>query len=301
MIKKLGMKSAEMQVARQSSEASIGFGMLLIILGFFAVMAPTFTGIGVTILIGMMLLTSSIIEIVFAFKSKSFGQGILKFLFGAIGVIAGIIILFTPMFGLGVLTIMMVAFFLGAGILEIIHSFSMKDQDGWGWLIFSGIVSILLAIFLIAQWPASGIWAVGIFVGVRILMHGVVLVSVGKSGQELLTQLQDSRIELLERHLLEGSKLLKELQVTVMEQAAMLSVFNKELKTKVSSSDVDPALKDLNKDLGEARDWMKDVSSTTMKSWDELQKDSKVVFDKLKDKADDITKDLKKSLGLDKG
>jgi uncharacterized membrane protein HdeD (DUF308 family) len=301
MIKKLGMKSAEMQVARQSSEASIGFGMLLIILGFFAVMAPTFTGIGVTILIGMMLLTSSIIEIVFAFKSKSFGQGILKFLFGAIGVIAGIIILLTPMFGLGVLTIMMVAFFLGAGILEIIHSFSMKDQDGWGWLIFSGIVSILLAIFLIAQWPASGIWAVGIFVGVRILMHGVVLVSVGKSGQELLTQLQDSRIELLERHLLEGSKLLKELQVTVMEQAAMLSVFNKELKTKVSSSDVDPALKDLNKDLGEARDWMKDVSSTTMKSWDELQKDSKVVFDKLKDKADDITKDLKKSLGLDKG
>jgi uncharacterized membrane protein HdeD (DUF308 family) len=299
MTEKLEMKGAQMQVARQSSEYSIGFGMLLIILGFFAVMAPTFTGIGVTILIGMMLLASGMLEIVYAFGSKTFGKGILKFLFGAIGVVGGIVILLAPMIGMGVLTIVMIGFFLIAGIVEIIHAFSIKDQDGWAWLIFSGIVSILLAIFLIAQWPASGIWAVGIFVGVRILIHGIVLVSVGKSGQDALTHLQDVRVDTLEERLRSLSKSVHELQTRFAEHTAMLLAVSKELGKKVSSDEVDPSLKKLNKDLGEARDWMEQVSSATKESWEKLQDESDDAFNKLKKNVDKLSEDIKKSLGLD--
>jgi gas vesicle protein len=94
--------------------------------------------------------------------------------------------------------------------------------------------------------------------------------------------------------------LIHELQVSLVEQAALIAALGKELKTKVSSSDVDPAMKELNKDLGEAREFMKDVKSTTMEAWDKLQKESKEDLDKLKKKADEITKNLKDSLGLDK-
>jgi uncharacterized coiled-coil protein SlyX len=151
------------------------------------------------------------------------------------------------------------------------------------------------------NWPAAGVWIIGLYIGLRILMHGFLFITLGRTSQDELTHLQDSRIEMLEKHAVEGARMINELQVTLVEQAAMLAVLNKELKTKVSSSDVDPSLKELNKDLGEARDWMKDVKSTTMKSWDKLQKDSREVLEKLKKKADVVTKDLKNSLGLDKG
>jgi hypothetical protein len=112
--------------------------------------------------------------------------------------------------------------------------------------------------------------------------------------------MQDSRIELLETYAVEGAQVMKELQVTVVEQAALIAALGKELTTKVSDSDVDPAMKELNKDLGEAREVWKEVKSTTMEAWDKLQEESRDDIEKLKKKAEVITEELKKKLGLDK-
>jgi hypothetical protein len=105
---------------------------------------------------------------------------------------------------------------------------------------------------------------------------------------------------MLETYAVEGAQVMHELQVALLEQAALIAALGKELKGKVSSSDVDPAMKELNKDLGEAREFMKDVKTTTMEAWDKLQDESREDIEKLKKKADGITKDLKKALGLDK-
>lgn len=295
------VESKEILAARQASKNSVAIGILLAVLGIFAIMSPMFTGIAVTVLVGVLLVAAGIVEIIFAFKSDSFGKGILKFIFGGLSILVGIIMFTTPMESMAFLIIVLIVYFMASGALGIFLSFNLKPEEGWVWMLLSGVVSILFGIFVIMNWPASGVWVIGLYIGLRILMHGFLFITLGRTSQDELTHLQDSRIEMLERHVVEGARMINDLQVTLVEQSAMLAVLNKELRTKVSSSDVDPTLKELNKDLGEARDWMKDVNSTTMKSWDKLQKDSKVVLDKLKNKAEDITKELKKSLGLDKG
>ena len=78
-----------MMVARQASRGSLAFGAVLIVLGIFAVLAPMFAGIAVTILVGMLLIFAGIFELVFAFQSDSLGKGVLKFLFGGLSVLAG--------------------------------------------------------------------------------------------------------------------------------------------------------------------------------------------------------------------
>lgn len=291
--------SAEMLAAREASKASIAFGAVLAVLGVFSVLAPMFSGIAVTVLVGMLLAAAGMVEIVFAFKSDSFGKGVLVFLFGGLGLLAGLVVLATPVASLVVLTVVLAGFFLIGGLVDMILGVRLRPEEGWGWMVSSGIVSIILGILIVMQWPASGLWAVGLLVGIRMLMHGWMLMALGRTGQESLTHLQDARIESLERHVRAGAQALHETQAAMADLTAMLLLLGTELQKKVSASEVDPAIQDLNRDLGEARVVMQEVASATKESWDKAQQESNVVFEKLRKSLAGATKDLKKSLGLD--
>lgn len=297
---KIIRSSDELSMARLESKNSIALGVLLAVFGILAIVSPVFSGLSTTVMVGALLLATGILEIVFAFKQDSFGKGVLKFIFGGLSIAAGIAIFSSPPEGMEVLTIILIVYFFASGILGIVISLQLKPAEGWGWIMFNAIVTILFGILVIANWPVSGIWLLGFYVGLKILLLGFVFILTGRTGEEVIAHIQDSRIEMLERYTVDGAVLIHELQVATLAQAALIAALGKELKTKVSSADVDPAIKDLNKDLGEARDWMKDVKSTTMKSWESLQKESKEDLAKLKKKADAMTKDLKNKLGLDK-
>jgi uncharacterized membrane protein HdeD (DUF308 family) len=294
------IKSGELSMARLESKNSIAIGVLLVIIGMFAIMSPVFIGISLTYLVGALLFISGIFEIIYAIKEDSLGKNVLKFIFGGLSIVIGAIIFATPTGSMALISILLIVYFFASGALSIVVSMKQNPAEGWGWILMNGVLSILFGILVIVGWPVTGVWLLGFYVGLKILMHGILFIMLGRTGLGELTHLQDSRIEMLETYAVEGAMLIHELQVRLVEQAALIAALGKELKTKVSSSDVDPAMKELNKDLGEAREWMKDVKTTTMESWDELQKESKEELDKLKKKADGITKNLKKALGLDK-
>jgi uncharacterized membrane protein HdeD (DUF308 family) len=296
-INKLG--GTEMFVARQASKASIAFGAVLSVLGIFAVLAPLFTGVAVTVLVGILLLVAGIVEIVFAFKAGSFGKGVLRFLFGGLGVLAGVIIMATPGTSLVVLAYVLAVFFVAGGLLDIVLSLKVRPEEGWGWMLFSGIVSVVLGGLIIGQWPVSGVWAVGLYVGIRMVMHGWMLMALGRTGQETLTYLQDARIERLENHVRYGARALQEAQAALAEHTAMIFALDTELRKKVSSSEIDPAMRDLNQKLGEAREQMQAAASATKESWDKTQNEAKAAFEKLQKSATEIAKRLKNELGLD--
>ena len=190
--------SNEMLVAREASKSGIAIGALLAVLGVLAMMAPLISGIAVTVLVGILMIAGGMMQTFFAFKAESFGKGVLVFLFGGLGVVAGVIILMTPQTSLAFLTMLVAAFFVASGITDIVLGFKKKPEEGWGWLVFSGGLSVLLGLLIMAEWPFSGLWVIGFFVGLRMLVSGWVLMALGRAGQVALTQLQDERIEVLE-------------------------------------------------------------------------------------------------------
>jgi uncharacterized membrane protein HdeD (DUF308 family) len=289
----------EMLIARQASTNITAFGAVLMALGIFAVLAPLFSGIAITVMIGMLLLISGMVEAFLAFKSDSFGKGALRFLFGALGVVVGSITIAMPMESLGALSLVLAGFLLVGGIMDIVLSLGQKSKEGWGWILFSGIMSILLAALILWQWPVSGVWAIGIYVGFRIMMHGWLLMATGRTGQEALTLLQDTRIEVLERHAREGAQALQETQTALADHAAMLLALESELRKKVSLSEVDPAIQDLNEKLGVARVQMQQASEATKEAWDEAQVEANAAFKGLRVTLSELTKNFKKELGLD--
>ena len=46
----------------------------------------------------------------------------------------------------------------------------------WGWVMFNGIISLVLGIMIWRQWPYSGLWVIGLFVGIEMLLNGWSLV-----------------------------------------------------------------------------------------------------------------------------
>ena len=147
-------------------------GFFLVVLGILAIVAPFFTGLAASSIVAALMIAAGMTLLFYCFKAKSFGRGFGQFLLGGITVAAGTFMLAEPMLTLYSITAVLLAFFLADGVVTVYQGFKHKPQDGWGWVVFSGLSSIALAVLIGYGWPDSGQYAVGILVGVRFLIAG---------------------------------------------------------------------------------------------------------------------------------
>lgn len=160
-------------------------GVLTLILGFVSMGAPMMTGLAVTILIGSLLLVNGIMQVFHGFKVHGAGPKTLAVVVGVFTVIAGGLILARPLFALTTLTLILAIFFIIEGVFTVAMAFQAKPQQGWGWLMFNGLVSVVLGILIWRQWPVSGLWAIGVLVGIRIFMSGFGMIFVGSATRQI--------------------------------------------------------------------------------------------------------------------
>ena len=156
-------------------------GVIAIILGILAMLAPGLTGMSVLILMGVLVLIGGMVRIIWAFQAGSLGRGLLMFAIGGLTLLCGIVLLAHPLFASGVLTIMLALYFILDGISEIAASVRLRPGSGWGWMLFAGIVSIWLGIMIWGQFPLSGVWAIGILLGVKLVFVGLIMLMGGSA------------------------------------------------------------------------------------------------------------------------
>ena len=174
--------NATADIIKRSSRLSIIWGVATMMLGILALFAPLLVGLSVTMLVAILLMAAGIAQTVFAFQARSFGKGALKFLFGGITLVCGISMLMTPLIGLSTLTLLLMAYFLIDGIFTIVAAFDIKPVKGWGWMLFNGIITVLLAGMIWWEWPLSGAWAIGVLLGVRLIFSGLSIIMLGSVG-----------------------------------------------------------------------------------------------------------------------
>lgn len=172
-----------MSVVKQRPGMVIAIGLLLLLLGLLALAAPLAAGLSIAFAIGALLFAGGIGQLVFSFRAGSFGAGLLVFLVGGLRVLVGLLMLAQPVVGLASLTLLLAAYFTVEGVFEIIWSFQLRPAAGWGWALFSGIASLVLGSMIWAEFPLSGIWAVGVLVGLKLFFSGTTLVFLGSGGR----------------------------------------------------------------------------------------------------------------------
>ena len=164
---------------RNDAKKARWIGILLLIAGILSLLTPFAAGLSVTLIIGALMLASGIAQLFLVFGAGSIGKGLMLALLAVTTVIAGGYMLMQPLSALATLTLFLAGYFIAAGIVESIGAFGARPAEGWGWLLFGGIVSFALGAMLWSQFPLSGVWAVGTLIGVRLMMSGWMLIAIG--------------------------------------------------------------------------------------------------------------------------
>ena len=156
-------------------------GWVVLIAGVFALLSPLVAGAFVTVTVGAVMLIAGVTRVFEAFHVGGFWSG----LFGAVYCIAGLMIITDPLPALLALTMVLTIYFMAVGISEIVAAIQMRPSHGWGFLLFSGVVSVQLATMIWNQWPLSGAWAVGTLVGIQLMFSGMTMITVGSAAKKL--------------------------------------------------------------------------------------------------------------------
>ena len=156
-------------------------GVVAIILGVLAMLMPVLAGASVVLFLGVLVLAAGIVRMIWAFGSDSVGKGMLKFAVGVLTLLCGIVLLAHPLFASVVLTLVLAIYFVVDGIVEIVSGIKRRPGLGWMWMLVGGIVSILLGVIIWRQFPLSGIWAIGILLGIKLFFVGLIMIMAGSA------------------------------------------------------------------------------------------------------------------------
>jgi uncharacterized membrane protein HdeD (DUF308 family) len=165
----------------------MGEGVVLLILGIAAIILPQVASVAIAILIGWLLLMSGIVGLWSSFATRhapGFGWSLLS---AVAGIVAGIVLLAWPLSGVVTLTLVLSAFLCVEGVVSIFYALAHRRElsGRWGMLLFSGVVDLVLAALILSGLPASAGWAIGVLVGINMVMGGVALIAMASHARAL--------------------------------------------------------------------------------------------------------------------
>jgi uncharacterized membrane protein HdeD (DUF308 family) len=152
-------------------------GIGLILLGGLSIYAPQQSGLTVGILVGIFLVFSGLFRTVFFWIATSWGSAILRLLMGLLAVVAGIVMIADPVLGLHAVTIVAIAYLIIDGVTQILFALRLPPGAGGIWILLGGALSVVLGVLIWREWPFSGDQAIGILIGVKLIMDGIVLIA----------------------------------------------------------------------------------------------------------------------------
>jgi uncharacterized membrane protein HdeD (DUF308 family) len=164
--------SADMAPLRAKWGWILALGIVYAVAGFIALGSVVMATAASVLIVGVMMIVAGVAEIINAFQCKGWGRFLVWVLLGALYIIAGFITFENPLFAAAILTLLLGATLVASGIMRIILAFSMKREQPWIWVLLSSIVTLLLGLLILAHWPVSSVYVLGIFLGIDLVMAG---------------------------------------------------------------------------------------------------------------------------------
>jgi membrane protein HdeD len=117
----------------------------------------------------------SIVTSLFRIRRGGFWVGMLG---GVLALVAGVVFLRRPGATLLALSLAIGAVMLVSGITRLVAA--VQHREARLALLLSGVLSIVLGLFVLGRWPTSALWLVGTLLGIQLIVDGMVLILVGR-------------------------------------------------------------------------------------------------------------------------
>jgi uncharacterized membrane protein HdeD (DUF308 family) len=159
-------------------------GVILIVVGIAAVSYSFAAGIATALFFGLFLVVGGLFHIAGAFFTRGWGGFFLCLLAGVLELALGVIFVEHPIDALVVYTLLLAVVFFIEGMFWILAALAGGFHN-WGWTLLSGVITLLLGVMIWRQWPLSGLWVVGTFIGVNMICNGSTYVALGLRVRQL--------------------------------------------------------------------------------------------------------------------
>lgn len=159
----------------------VALGIIYLLVGLLALYSVVTATIASVFFVGIMMLIAGVAEVINAFQVKSWGKFFLWIVLGALYIVAGFVTLENPLLAAALLTLVLGAALVASGIMRIILAFNMKEGTPWMAVVFSGVITFLLGLIILAHWPVSSLYILGLFLGIDLVFAGLGWIGVGIS------------------------------------------------------------------------------------------------------------------------
>lgn len=149
----------------------LALGVLLVLLGIGVAGSAYYATVFSVFLLGIFLIAAGIVQLVQGFMARKWSGLFLSLLLGALYLVTGFLCATRPAVAAVSITLWIAAFCMIAGLFRMLSALLLRF-DQWGWVFFNGAVTFLLGLLIYSDWPVSGLWVIGTFIGIDLILSG---------------------------------------------------------------------------------------------------------------------------------
>ncbi len=186
--KNIDIASLASGMVTKNRKRLMGYGILSVIFGFIGLYMSTMMTITTILVLGIFMLIVGIVFMVEAFSSPEWQGKLLNLGLSILYIGAGAITIANPVAAAVWFTLFLAVFLGMIGVLRIIMAFQIRTRTrAWAWVAFGGVLNIVLGLLVYMGWPESGLWVIGMFISIELIIHGfnaIVLSRIVKEAQK---------------------------------------------------------------------------------------------------------------------
>ncbi|MFA4902113.1 MAG: HdeD family acid-resistance protein [Desulfobaccales bacterium] len=160
-------------------------GILLVVLGTIGLGMTFWLTLGTVLIFGVFLVIGGGVQLFQAFKCRGWQSILWHVVIGILYVLAGVIIFGNPLMASTMLTLLLGGVLIGVGIVRLVMAFQHRGLKNWVWPLIGGIAAIVLGFMILAQWPISGFWVIGLFVAIEMIFSGWSYIIIALGAREM--------------------------------------------------------------------------------------------------------------------
>ena len=175
----LQQSSPGLEPLRSKSGWIVALGVVYVIVGIIALGSVVTATVASVFVVGIMMVVAGVAEVINSFQIQTWGKFLLWLLLGLLYIVAGFVTFENPLLAAAFLTLLLGASLLVSGVMRIVLAFSMRQGMPWIGVALSGVITLLLGLIILAHWPVSSIYILGIFLGVDLIFAGAGWIAIG--------------------------------------------------------------------------------------------------------------------------
>ncbi len=175
------MADAAQPNERKAGGWVIVWGVLLIAAGVLAIVVPAPAALAAALLLAWLFVFAGVVEAVYAFHQRAEDGFGWKLVAALALLVLGVVMLLFPIASVATLALVIGGFLLASGVSSVMLAFKVRPKAGWGWVLFDGVLSIVIALLIAIGWPQNSIGFVGILVGICLISGGFWRIMLGRA------------------------------------------------------------------------------------------------------------------------